>query len=75
MFIGELLCLFVYGAKLLFLKYQKSKNGAIEVEEVPSGKQLRTDINPLLLAIPAAFDVIASSLMNIALTEVAASVY
>jgi hypothetical protein len=36
---------------------------------------MKTNINPLLLAIPAAFDVIASSLMNIALTEVAASVY
>lgn len=77
MFIGELLCLFVYGAKLLYLKYHKSKNGEIEVqeEEMAPGKKLRTDINPLLLAIPAAFDVIASSLMNIALTEVAASVY
>jgi len=75
MFIGELLCLFAYGAKLLFLKYQRSKNGEIEVQEEVTGKQLRTNINPLLLAIPAAFDVIASSLMNIALTEVAASVY
>jgi drug/metabolite transporter (DMT)-like permease len=36
---------------------------------------LKTDINPFLLAIPAAFDIIASTLMNIALTMVAASVY
>ena len=36
---------------------------------------LKTDINPLLLAIPACFDIIASTLMNIALTMVAASVY
>lgn len=36
---------------------------------------LKTSINPLLLAIPASFDVIASTLMNIALTMVAASVY
>lgn len=36
---------------------------------------LKTNINPLLLAIPAAFDIIASTLMNIALTMVAASVY
>ena len=76
MFIGELLCLFAYGAKLLFLRYQRSKHGEIVVQDQEViGKQLRTDINPLLLAIPAAFDVIASSLMNIALTEVAASVY
>ena len=37
--------------------------------------QLKTNINPLLLAIPASFDIIASTLMNIALTMVAASVY
>lgn len=36
---------------------------------------LKTDINPLLLAIPACFDIVASTLMNIALTMVAASVY
>ncbi len=38
-------------------------------------KKLKTNINPLLLAIPAICDVIASTLMNIALTMVAASVY
>jgi drug/metabolite transporter (DMT)-like permease len=37
--------------------------------------QLKTSINPLLLAIPALFDCTASTLMNIALTMVAASVY
>lgn len=37
--------------------------------------QLNTNINPFLLAIPACFDIIASSLMNVALTMVAASVY
>jgi drug/metabolite transporter (DMT)-like permease len=37
--------------------------------------QLKTSINPLLLAIPASFDIVASTLMNIALTMVAASVY
>lgn len=36
---------------------------------------VKTQINPLLLAIPASFDIIASTLMNIALTMVAASVY
>jgi drug/metabolite transporter (DMT)-like permease len=36
---------------------------------------LKTNINPLLLAIPACFDIVASTLMNIALTMVAASVY
>lgn len=37
--------------------------------------QLKTDINPLLLAIPAAFDLVASSLMNVALTLIPASIY
>jgi drug/metabolite transporter (DMT)-like permease len=36
---------------------------------------MNTNINPLLLAVPACFDIIASSLMNVALTMVAASVY
>lgn len=36
---------------------------------------LKTNINPLLLLIPACFDIIASTLMNIALTMVDASVY
>ncbi len=80
MFIGELLCLFAYGAKLLYLNYQKKHNGNLvsqteEEDNTPGEKKLKTNINPLLLAIPAAFDVIASSLMNVALTEVAASVY
>lgn len=35
----------------------------------------RTDVNPLLLAIPAALDVCGSTLMNVALTMTAASIY
>ena len=37
--------------------------------------QLNTNINPLLLAIPASFDLVGSSLMNVALTMIPASVY
>jgi drug/metabolite transporter (DMT)-like permease len=37
--------------------------------------QLKTDINPLLLAIPACFDIVGSSLMNVALTLIPASIY
>jgi len=39
------------------------------------GRVLKTKINPLLLAIPASFDVIGSTLMNIALTLINASIY
>ena len=78
MFIGELLCLGVYGLKLLYQRSQKS-NG-LEVPMSPGAKeaskvQLKTNINPLLLAIPAAFDIIGSSLMNVALTLIPASIY
>jgi len=41
----------------------------------PEGKVLKTKINPILLAIPACFDVIGSTLMNIALTLINASIY
>lgn len=37
--------------------------------------QLKTNINPLLLAIPASFDFCGSTLMFVALTQCAASVY
>lgn len=43
--------------------------------KIANATHLKTNINPLLLAIPAALDVVASTLMNIALTMVAASVY
>jgi drug/metabolite transporter (DMT)-like permease len=44
-------------------------------QEVATNMHMKTNINVLLLAIPASFDIIASTLMNIALTMVAASVY
>ena len=37
--------------------------------------QLKTNINPLLLAIPSSFDIIGSSLMNVSLTLIPASIY
>ena len=38
-------------------------------------KGLKTDINVFILAIPACFDIIASTLMFVALTMIAASIY
>jgi drug/metabolite transporter (DMT)-like permease len=85
MFLGELLCLFVYFGKILYQKYggsgKDTKNDAASgggADLLPteiSSNKLKTNINPLLLAIPATFDIIASTMMNIALTMVAASVY
>lgn len=78
MFLGECLCLVVYGFKLL--RQKKIKEEKSFVPSSPGTQQaealhLKTNINPLLLAIPAAFDIVGSTLMNIALTMVAASVY
>ena len=80
MFVGELMCLFAYGIKLAFFK----KNTEDEEEEnmalSPGGQEakktkLKTKINPLYLAIPAMFDICGSTLMLIALTMCAASIY
>ena len=45
------------------------------VETPTAEDSLKTEINPLIFAIPASFDIIASTLNNIALTMVAGSVY
>jgi hypothetical protein len=61
MFLGEFFCMFLYGLK----------RGIF-------GKDLGTQddqINPVLIAIPACFDICGSTLMFIALTLCAASVY
>lgn len=78
MFLGELLCLGVYGAKLLYLKRQQSKGMPVPMSpgtQAAGVVQLKTNINPLLLAIPACFDIVSSTLMNVALTLIPASIY
>jgi hypothetical protein len=79
MFVGELLCLFAYGAKELY-KWRQKKRELVLMVDTPDAyfkqnNSSKSKINPLLLAIPASFDIIASTLMNIALTMIAASVY
>ena len=78
MFVGELMCLVVYGIKLA-LKGKK-KDDEDEVPLSPGSKmaqttQLKTKINPLYLAIPASFDICGTTLMFVALTQCAASIY
>lgn len=77
MFLGELMCLGMYGAKLLYGKYSKKKEivPASPGTEAANQMQLKTNINPALLAIPATCDIIGSTLTFIALTLCAASVY
>lgn len=73
------MCLFAYGIKLMF----KKKKVEDEEQEIPlsPGTQaaqktkMKTTINPLYLAIPASFDICGSTLMFIALTQCAASIY
>jgi drug/metabolite transporter (DMT)-like permease len=78
MFIGELLCLGLYGIKLLIQRNQKDKglpNPMSPGTQAAGVMKLKTNINPLLLAIPATFDLVGSSLMNLALTMIPASIY
>ena len=63
MFVGELFCMLLYGIKQLCCR--SGRNG-------PTGRE---GINPLVIAIPAMFDICGSSLMFVALTMCAASVY
>lgn len=83
MFVGELCCLGAYALRLLLCKPKRPTDDESEGEEVPLSPgareankvQLKTKINPLLLAIPAAFDICGSTLMFVGLTQCAASIY
>ena len=86
MFVGELMCLFVYFLRRAFTKSKRSgepgddfdSEEAIPVSpgtKLAQKTQLKTKINPLYLAVPATFDFVGSTLMFVALTQCAASVY
>jgi len=81
MFSGEFSVFLAYGVKKWYLKRQLAADpqnakvllspGTQQAEQ----KQLKMNPNPLILAIPASFDFMGSTLMFIALTMVPASVY
>jgi len=79
MFLGEMTCLAVYFLKLaLYGNPNKKIDEGVPLS--PGGKaaqesKLKTSINPVLLAIPASCDFCGSTLMFVALTQCAASVY
>ena len=81
MFAGELTVFLAYGAKKWNIQRQINRNPEQAKILLSPGtqtagvKQLKTNCNPLLLAIPASCDFIGSTLMFIALTMVPASVY
>jgi drug/metabolite transporter (DMT)-like permease len=76
MFFGEFTCLIVYFIKSSLAKQKVEDPTPLSPgAELAERKQLKTKINPLLLAIPAGFDFCGSSLTFVALTQSAASVY
>ena len=79
MFVGELSVWIAYGGKKFMYARKAADNPAVAPmspgAQQAGQQQLKTNCNPLLLAIPAAFDFTASSLMFIALTMTPASVY
>lgn len=78
MFIGEFMCLFVFLGRKYICPPKENKDGDIPTSpgtKLAAQHQLRTTINPLYLAIPASCDICGSTLMFVALTQCAASVY
>ena len=81
MFAGEFSVFLVYGCKKWHIKREAAKNPEKAKLLLSPGTQqagetqLKMNCNPLNLAIPAAFDFTASTLMFIALTMTPASVY
>lgn len=85
MFVGEFCCIFIYLAKSYCGKQEPKENETKSQKLVDFNKthesddeeevKLKTSINILWLAFPAIFDCIGCTLMYIALTDCAASVY
>jgi len=79
MFVGELSVFGAYGLKKWYLSRKAKENPALAPmspgAQQAGQKQLKMNPNPFLLAIPAAFDFTASTLMFVALTMTPASVY
>ena len=75
MFIGEIICLLMYA--IIYYKETKKHGDIMQSPALIDAKKkgLKTDINVFILAIPACFDIIASTLMFVALTMIAASIY
>ena len=79
MFIGEFTVLGAYAIKVYCFR-KVSDEDEEEIVTSPGTRQaeqakLRTNINPLLLAIPAALDTCGSTIMFVGLTMCAASIY
>jgi drug/metabolite transporter (DMT)-like permease len=76
MFNAELVCLALYGLRVWFSKKDKSVDGEeLMAPQLVNGVPVKTNINPVILAIPAACDFTGSTLMNFALILCPASIY
>lgn len=68
MFVGEMMCLLVF--KIAFCYYNRQVNGSVETSTLTKGSR---DFSPMILAIPALCDMVATSIMYIGLTMTYAS--
>lgn len=75
MMVSELMCLVVY--KIYDYRQRKKYGGKDKIPSVIEAKEQgkNLNINVLLLAIPASFDITGSTIQFIALTMIAASIY
>lgn len=75
MFIGEIICLPVF----FIIRYLTvRKYGSVKADPASREAQrmgLKFNVNPILMIIPCLFDILASTLMFVGLTMIAASVY
>jgi drug/metabolite transporter (DMT)-like permease len=75
MFVGELMCLVFYFIAKLFAKKQPLEEEPLQIKIEVKSKSCKEKLGPMIFALPAVFDLTASTLMMIGLGLTAASVY
>ena len=75
MFLGETSCYLGLFVKKWLERRKREREGLEDTSDMVDGMKVNTNISPMLLTIPAACDLCASSLTFVALTMVPASVY
>lgn len=75
MFVGELMCLFFYFFTKLFTKKKTQEEEPLQNKIDVKPKSCKERLGPMIFALPAVFDLTASTLMMIGLGLTAASVY
>lgn len=75
MFVGELMCLVFYFFAKLFAKKQAQEEESLQTKVDIKPKGCKARMGPMIFALPAVFDLTASTLMMIGLGLTTASVY